>query len=188
MYASRYVFLKCAKHWDHQNDDVQKHIPVEPWGKKSEKKVEYFEKFTIFHQNEASLWRLARSFPVYGWEKCGRKNFEMWMQKGTQNEASKNTSPWSRGIKKAEKTSNLVRLFRWNEASQWRLVCRFPVYGWKKTCSQSSVPTAHFFNKCFRMKNEYRYTFQTNSENFIWKLAELRWATLALLVYLSNSS
>ena len=70
MYASRYVFLKCAKHWDHQNDDVQKHIPVEPWGKKSEKK---WNTCTIFHQNEASLWRVARSFPVYGWAKCGRK-------------------------------------------------------------------------------------------------------------------
>ena len=37
-YAFRYVFLKMSKQTHAQNDDVPKHTPVEPWGKKSMQK------------------------------------------------------------------------------------------------------------------------------------------------------
>ena len=155
-----------------------------PSSRDVQKAKKMWNTFTIFHQNEASLWRLARSISVYGWEKGGRKNFEMWIPIHTQNEQCKNTSPWSRGVKKAKKTWIWSRLFHQNEASQWRLVRSLPVYGWKKTCSQSSVPRNIFLMYFFILKNEYRYKYKTKSENFIWKLGEFRWATLALLVYL----
>ena len=96
-----------------QNDDVQKHTPVEPWGQKSMQKYGIQVGFGL--PNEASLWRLARSFPVYGWEKCGRKIFEMSMQKGTPNEAVQkriSVEPWDKKSGKNVEFSQTISLKR----------------------------------------------------------------------------
>ena len=67
--ASRCVFLKVAK----KTLKIMNVKNTYPSSRDVQKAKKMWNTFTIFHQNEASLWRLARSISVYGWEKGDRK-------------------------------------------------------------------------------------------------------------------